>query len=149
MYCDLHLQYSVCIGSCNARLHNIVGCFMIKAPWLVIFGRSKVKVLLESGTLPKFNQPFLGLLLTFLENFILLTNSSCHINPTLGGLKREKIWLREGFQTYSDHVSVDGVLMDRINMVSSGHYGFIYCWGCALCIKVLSCSVSATESLSW
>lgn len=37
------------IGISDTRLHPIVDCFMIKASWSVIFGRSKVKVIVPQN----------------------------------------------------------------------------------------------------
>lgn len=82
----------------NARLHKIVGGFMIKTSGLwKIKGQAPSRI----GTSPKLNKFFLGPLLTFLENsnhnFFscvanMPTNANCHINLGGGGNKNVPVW---------------------------------------------------------
>lgn len=41
-YCELPVIEGICIYSSDTRLYDIVGCFVIKAPWPLICGRSKM-----------------------------------------------------------------------------------------------------------
>lgn len=69
-------QHTVCLTFLEyVSLDNIVGCFMLKAIYeqislVLIIVRSEVKVPVEPGTSPKFNNLFFGTLSTFPENFI-------------------------------------------------------------------------------
>ena len=50
---NLLVPNTIYIGSSDTRIHNLIGCFMVKSPWLLTPGRPKVKVPPESRTSPK------------------------------------------------------------------------------------------------
>lgn len=93
-YCDIHPH---CVGNSNANLHNLVGSFIIKAPFSLILGRSKVKFTPESGTSPRFSNLFLGLWSTFPEMLLKSVHSFLsyfgHKGQINAGLRIEKLMI--------------------------------------------------------